>query len=292
MIHNGRQERSEERVAYEQLLRSCLSIDLQQDEKKLSSLASDFAKSSHDLQSQVTAFKERIAGSPLSAMVLLWGERVSNDKIFGKSYLKIMRDLVETGLLPLTVKKKKTGTLQDLLSQDSSGIVDAIRCHQDWSINRREDAVLVYIAFSKWLSKETFGYVPEANDLDRISTQKRAILFETYLKIVSHLDLREQILAKMFYLGGQRALEEVLSVKIEDVNFSRFLIHFSEDVSYPGHLFEDIKRFIQGRKNGYVFAGKEEERVSTTTPFRALKRVVAKLGLDPEFTFKEFTKNI
>ncbi len=292
MVRKGIQEHSEEREAYEQLLKSCLSIDLQQDENKLSTLTSEFAKSSQDLQTQVTAFKESIAGSPLSAMVLLWGEGVSDDKIFGKNYLRIMRDLVETGLLPLTLNKKKTITLQDLSSQDPSRIIDEIRCHQDWSISMREEAVLVYCAFSKWLSKETCGYVLEAKDLDRIAAQKREISFETYLKVLSHLGLREQILAKLFYLGGQRALEEVLSVTIEDVDFSRSLIHFSEDVSYPPHLFEDIKRFIQGRKKGYVFAGKEEERVSTTTPFRALKRVAAKLGLDPEFTFKEFTKNM
>lgn len=291
-IRKGSEEQSQEREAYEQLLKSCISIDSKQDEKKLSALTSDFARSSQDLQKKVAAFKEAITGTPLSAMVLLWGERVSSDKILGKIYLKIMRELVEIGLLPLTLNKKKTTTLQDLSSQDSSHIINGIRCHQNWSISRREDAVLLYTAFAKWLSQETCRYVPEAKDLDRIATQKRAIAFETYLKILSHLDLREQILAKMFYLGGQRALEEVLSVKIEDVDFFRSIVHFSEDVSYPCHLFEDIKRFIQGRKKGFVFAGKEEERVSTTTPFRALKKAAAKLGLDPEFTFKEFTMNI
>lgn len=290
-IRKGIEEHSQEREAYEQLLRSCLSIDLQQDEKKLSTLTSDFAKSSQDLQQKVAAFKESIASSPLSAMVLLWGDLVSNDKTLGKSQLTIMRDLVETGLLPLTLNKKTTVTLQDLSSQDPSHIIDTIRCHKEWSILRREDAVLLYTAFAHWLSQETCGYVPEAKDLDRIATQKRLIAFETYLKILSHLDLREQILAKMFYLGGQRALEEVLSVKIEDVVFSRSLIRFSEDVLYPHHLFEDIKEYIQNRKKGYLFAGKDDERVSTTTPFRALKKVAAKLGLDPEFTFKEFTKN-
>ena len=93
-------------------------------------------------------------------------------------------------------------------------------------------------------------------------------------------------------LGGHRALEEVLSVKIEAIDFSRSLIHFSDDVPYPQHLFEDMKKYIQGRKKGYVFVGKENERVSTTTPFRALKKVASESGLDPEFTFKDFTKNI
>ncbi len=291
-IRKGIEEHSKEREAYEQLLRSCLSIDLQQDEKKIFVLTSDFVKTSQDLQQKVAAFKESIASSPLSAMVLLWGEAVSADKTFGKRHLDIMRDLVQSGLLPLTLNKKKTTTLQDLSSQDPSRIIEDIRCFQDWPIHKREEAVLLYQEFSKWLSKKTSGYNSEAKDFDRLASFKRAIAFETYLKVLGHLDLREQILAKMFYLGGQRALEEVLSVKIEEVDFSQLKINLLEQVSYPRHLFEDIKKYTQGRKKGYVFAGKDEERVSTTTPFRALKKVAAELGLDPEFTFKEFTKNI
>jgi integrase len=204
----------------------------------------------------------------------------------------MMRELIETGVLPLISNKKKTVTLQDFSLQDPSVVIEKIRCFRDWTVSKREDCVLLYKTFSEWLSKETFGYIPESQDLDRVVSQKRQISFETYIKILSHMDLREQILTKMFYLGGSRALEEVLSVKIEDIDFSRSLIHFSDDVSYPQHLFEDIKKHIQNRKKGYVFVGKDEDRVSTTTPFRALKKVALELGLDPDFTFKEFTKNI
>ena len=278
--------------AYEQLLKSCLSIDSQHDEKKLCSFKAGFAKASQNLHAQVVAFKESLAGVPLSALVLLWGELVRDDKVFGTRYLAMMRELIEARLLPLTADKKKTVTLQLLSLQDLSYVIEQIRCHSDWSISKREDSVLLYKTFSEWLCKETFGYVSEAKDPDRIVAQRRQIPFETYIEMLGHMDVREQILTKMFYLGGNRALEEVLSVKIEDIDFARSLIHFSDDVSYPSHLFGDIRRYVQGRKKGYVFAGKEGERVSTTTPFRALKRVASELSLGAEFTFKDFTKNI
>lgn len=285
-------KRFEGKQAYEQLLKSCLSIDSQTDEKKLFSLKSDFSKSSQNLHKQVEVFKNGIAGIPLSSMVLLWGDLICEDKIFGSRYVKMMCELVEKGILPLISGKKKTITLHDFSQQDSSLIIEKIRCYSNWDVNKREDCVLLYKAFSEWFSKETFGYIQEAKDPDRIVTQKRQIPFDTYIKILSHMDLREQILTKMFYLGGSRALEEVLSVKIEDIDFSRYFIHFSDDISYPQHLFEDIKKHIQNRKKGYVFIGKEEERISTTTPFRALKKVASELGLNSEFTFKDFTKNI
>lgn len=277
--------------AYDQLIKSCLSLDAQQNKKKLFSFKSDFAKSSKNLQTQVAIFKERIADAPLSSLVLLWGESISEDKVFGGRYLEMMRELIETGLLTLATEKTRTVNLKDFSLQDPSLVIDNIRCRENWTVSKREDNVLLYKTFSEWLSKETFGYVPEAKDIDRTLTQNRLISFENYIEILSHMDLREQILTKMFYLGGSRALEEVLSVKIEDIDFSRSLVHFSDDVSYPRHLFDDIKKYIQNRKKGYVFAGKDGERVSTTTPFRALKKIASELRLDPEFTFKDFTKN-
>lgn len=291
MVRNDTHVHLEERQAYEQLLNACLSIDPKQDEKQLLSLKTTFLKSSQSLQAQVSAFKDSIVNLPLSFMVLLWGELLCNDRMFGKRYLAMMRDLVNTELLPLAHKKKPV-TLLELSLEDPSLIINRIRCHTDWSINKREDYVLLYKAFSDWLSKESFDYIPEAKDLDRIATQKRLISFEKYTEILMQLDLREQILAKMFYLSGHRALEEVLSLKIEDIDFERSLIHFPEDVSYPRHLFEDIKHYIEGRKKGFVFMGRDAERMSHTTPFRALKAAAAKLKLDAGLTFKDLAKNI
>jgi|SRR5579862_1243658 len=291
MVRNDAHVHLEERQAYAQLLQACLSIDPKQDEKQLLSLKTTFLKSSQSLHAQVFVFKESIANLPLSFMVLLWGELICSDKMFGKRYLAMMRDLINTELLPLTHKKKPI-SLQEFSFQDPSLVIDGIRCHKDWSISKREDYVLLYTSFSDWLSKESFGYIPEAKDFDRISTQKRLIPFEKYTEILMQLDLREQILAKIFYLGGPRALEEVLSLKIEDVDFDRFLIRSPEAVSYPRHLFEDIRQHLDGRQKGFVFMGRDGNRISHTTPFRALKTVASELKLDSEFTFKDLTRNI
>lgn len=292
MAHKDTPALKEERQAYDQLLKSCLSIDPHQDGKNLSVLRTDFTKFSQDLHRQVVLFQKNIAKSPISALILLWGELMRGDKMFGKRYLGMMRDLVATGLLPLVSKTKKTETLQDLSLQDPTFIIDRIRCYKDWSLHKREDHAILYKAFSEWLSKESFGYVPEARDLDRIATQRRQIPYETYIEMISRMDLRERILAKLFYLGGPRALEEVISLKIEDIDFIRHLIHFPEAVSFSRHLLEDITDYIEGRKKGFVFMGRDGERISHTTPFRALKTVVTELKLDPEFTFKDLTRNI
>jgi integrase len=291
MLRKETSIQTQEKQAFDQLVKVCFSIDSHQNEKKFSVLKADFSKVSKAFQAQFLTFKDGIAKMPLSFMILSWGEIVCRDKMFGKRYLGMMCDLLVAGLITLENKKKPV-TLQDLSSQDSSLFVEKIRCYKEWTIHRREDYLCLYKAFSEWLAQETFGYIPAAKDLDRIITQKRQIPFETYLDLLSRLGLREQILAKMFYLGGPRALEEVLSLKIEDVDFSQFVIHFSADVSYPPHLFGDIQQYIENRKKGYVFVGRDEEKISHTTPFRALKLAVAELKLNPDLTFKDLTKNI
>ncbi|MBY0529254.1 MAG: site-specific integrase [Rhabdochlamydiaceae bacterium] len=274
--------KSKEGQAYEQLITSCLSLSSEHDLTKLDALKTDVSHFSEDLHKQVESFKQAISKMPLSVFVILWADSVFDEKSSYK--LELMRDLIETKLVSLS-------SLEKLAKLDPSFILEKIRCCPEWTLNKREDAVLLYTSFASWLSQETFAFVAETKDLDRLATQKRQVPFDLYIKILSHLDLREQILAKMFYLGGNRGLEEVLSVKIEDIDFKKASVHLSETVLYPRHLFSDIESYIQGRKKGYLFLGKEGERISHTTPFRALKKVVSKMQLDPEFTFRELVRN-
>lgn len=292
MVHKDIHANSKEGQGYKQLLKTCLSLGPEHDLSHLDTLKKNLSYLSEDLHKQVESFKQKISKMPLSAFILLWAEQICRDKIYGSRHLTMMDDLMETRLLPIISNKNKAESLQDLSGQDPSLIIDKIRCYKEWSIIKREDYVLLYRDFSEWLSKETCGYIPEARDADRLATHKRYVSFETYIEILSHLDLRERILAKIFYLGGHRGLEEVLSIKIEDIDFLKGCILFAEHVFYPRHLFDDIETYKQDRKRGFLFLGKEGERISHTTPFRALKKVVSELKLDSEFTFRELTKNI
>ena len=276
---------SEERLVYDKLIETCLCSGSEKNAAMLGNTKLELSYVFKDFHKQVDAFKGKIACIPIAIFIAMWADHIRKDKAYGVEHLKMICDLVEKKLMPLV-------ELRNFAKLDFSAILENIRSFEEWTISKREDAILLYTSFASWLSKETFGYIPEAVDLDRITSQKRQVPFETYINIISHLDLRERILAKMFYLGGNRGLEEVLSVKIEDIDSKKRLVHLEEEVSYPRHLFDDIDDYIEGRKKGYVFMGRDGERISHTTSFRALKKVVSDLKLDPEFTFRELTKNI
>jgi hypothetical protein len=278
---------------YFKLLEICLTESLRQSEKELNMLKTDFSEFSKDIHKRMEEFKKKVGKVPLIVVILSWADLMHHDKVFGMRYLKMMREIIEKDLLCITSSKNTPILLQDFATSSPSEVIDYIRCSQDWTISKREDYVLFYRSFSSWLSKETFGFVPAALDIDRSTTQKRQVPFDLYIDILDHLDLREQILAKIFYLRGRRNLEEVLSLKIEDVDFHHNHIKFAQgNVSYPKHLTHDIKRYVKDRKKGLIFIGRDGERIAHTTPFRALKTVISELKQDPEFTFKNFSIDV
>lgn len=285
MAHKETEAKAKERQAYSKLVDACLCSNSDEKIAQLGCLQLETSYVLKEFRKQVDAFIDEIYKLPLAVFIAMWAGSALNDKSSGAEHLTLMCELIEAKLISLT-------SLEKFAQLDPGLILDNIRCFEEWTLSRREQSIILYTSFVSWLAKETFNYVPLAKDIDHIATQKRLVPFEIYIKILSHLDLREKIIAKMFYLGGSRALEEVLSVKIEDVDFSKNKIHLLDDVSYPRHLLEDIKRHIQNRKKGYVFIGKEGERISHTTSFRALKKAASKLNLDSEFTFKELTKNV
>jgi len=239
------------------------------------------------LSEQIDSFQSALSGLPYLSLIMLWAASIHEDRVFGERYILMMTQLLENNVLP-----HRSLTIHQAASTNPEEIVSNIRCCNKWAIDTREDYVSLFCQFTSWAAEITFGYLAKFQDPDRQATMSRSLEYETYIKILKELSERDRILAKMFYLGGGRSLEEVLSLKIKDINFANNILRLSdEQVSYPRHVLEDIKAFIGGRKTGYVFLGRHGEKIDHTVPYRALKTVISKLGLDSSFTFKDFVKN-
>lgn len=237
----------------------------------------------------------KIADVPIVYYIQLWTQNIKNDSLLGAKYCDMMLHLLECNLFIIKYNqryfpvKSLSGTTLPLYNIYEP--IHDIRKYKDWTIEKRERYVAFYLDFLNWLSRKTFLLVPVIEDPERKRTQKRALPFDTYIKIISQLSLRERILAKLFYLGGTRSLEDILSLEIENIGPGG-LIHFSEgSVRYPPHVLQDLEDYLGERKSGYVFIGKGGERLDHTVPYRALKTVTQSMKLDPSFTFKDFTKN-
>lgn len=286
--------RSAQKEAYNDLLEFCIKIEPQNDEATYMSYGADFANSSNKVFHEIDLFKSRVSTFPLLSVILLWARNSSMDKVFGARHIMIMQELLKNKL----IQYRYSGSDELVKIAEFAGlghfpIIERIRCYKEWSIEKREDYVKFYVEFANWLSEASFGFIQKAIDPDRAITANRWLPFDLYVTIIKELADRERALAKIFYLGGARSLEEVLSLKIEDIDFKQHALYIvKEAVRYPKHLFEDLREYINDRKNGYVFIGRHGDRIDHTVPYRALKTVTSKLKLDSSFTFKDFVKNL
>ncbi|MBS0654698.1 MAG: site-specific integrase, partial [Verrucomicrobia bacterium] len=280
--------------SFNRLLQFCDELKADSDSVSLLAHGSDMMVLSEKVDEAISQFQHQISNKPFMALVVSWASDVDAHLASGERLVACILDLIEHGVLPYEDKKShKFITLSQLQLEDHADVFDAIRSVNEWSVDKQEEYVLIYGQFANKLSELTSGLILEPFDIDRSLTSKRRLPFETYIKILKHLSERERILTKIFYLGGSRSLEEVLSLKIEDIDFTNHTLYISEEpIVYPKHVFHDLKYFIGRRTKGFVFTGRSGDKIDHTVPYRALKLIISKLDLDPAFTFKDFVKNV
>jgi len=277
---------------YSRLLDLCLKLDSKHDQTDFHACGADFSMASEYVDDEIKKFAAKVQNMPLTAIILLWAKHIKTTPQ-GIPNIDMMYELLEHNVFGFKSKKREFLTVGEFARIDQSEIIDSIRSNKGWDIWEREGYVHLFVHFEHWLSETTFGFVPKVIDHDREVTKNRKLSYNQYIKIINDLQERERILAKIFYLGGSRSLEEVLSLRIEDIDhFKKTLIISEETISYPRHVLNELLDYIGDRKKGFVFTGKDGERINHTVPYRALKTIIPKRCLDPSFTFKDFVKNI
>lgn len=286
--HIKKQEASGQYLAIEKF---CSEIDPSLTCEKLYNETQQFAAASETIGKELEVFSNALAKISLSSLILLWSQSMAKDRALGARNLSMMNELLVSKVLPLATGNKLT-MVKEMAALSHASVVDKIRCYSQWPIQMREDYVSFYLDFANWLSASTFGFIPPATDPDRNLTASRQLPHATFIKLITHLPDRERILAKLFYLGGERSLEEVLSVKIEDISLQSKQITYEKYLTnYPQHVICDILEYVGSRKTGFVFINKDGERLNHTVPYRALKSAAQKLNLPSSFTFKDLVRD-
>lgn len=264
------------------------------DDQVYCSHSTTFAAHTEKVYAEIEHFHSMFSEMPFLSFIVLWANSMERDRVFGERYISMINDLVQKNLIPYwDFKFNRPLHVEEARNINHETVIDNIRCYKDWSLDKREDYVTFYCEFANWASETSFGYFGKAIDPDRQITLRRRLPYDSYVRILKELSDRDRILAKIFYLGGSRSLEEVLSLEIENIDFQKNTLSFSQEaISYPRHVLEDIKEYVGNRKSGYVFLSRQGERIVHTVPYRALKTVVSKLDFDPSFTFKDFVKNV
>lgn len=199
--------------------------------------------------------------------------------------------LLDYKLIPFTDKEGNRIKIKNFDRANHIEIIDKIRSIENLSVEIKEGLVLLYLNFAAWLWNEANRPCPVI-DPDRERSKGRALSYDSFAKLLSKLDSKMRIIAKLLYFGGKRTLDDVLKVDFEDINFKQNKIIYTEAIiSYPGHLFEDIKHLTHGeiKKKGHVITGRGNAPLNPSTIFRNFKEAGLDAGLGTNFTHKDLT---
>lgn len=237
-----------------------------------------------ELQKSIGAISEQ----PFLAAFLAWIKEIERIPNFDLGFAKT---LLEKGFIGIADDEGQVWTIAKASGFNHQDIIDAIRCHYEWSIEARESLVMTYTSFIHWLSSVTLGYISKVEDPDLMRSNARAFPYPMFLKFTSHLKDKDRLVAKLLYFGGSRTLEEVLNLQLEEVDFDNRIIFFGkEKIHYPLHIFADIKSLSRDRKRGRVFLGrKNNDALNPTTVFRNFKTAAMAIDIGKIFTPKLLT---
>jgi integrase len=235
------------------------------------------------IKSEYAKFIEEVSEKPFLASFLVWVKEVAYRE--GEA-IEGAKMLLEHGLIGVTDDEGHPWTIGKAKGFDHRTVIDTIRCHKEWTLPVRENLVKTYISFISWLSFETHFYIPRLEDPDLDRSRGRLLPYSAFLSFLDALpNEKARLVANLLYFGGSRTMEEVLQLTLKNVDFDKKVIYYEfVPVSYPAHVFSDIKSVMKPRTSGKVFLGRQETALHPATIFRNFKEAAVKAGLGPLFT--------
>lgn len=262
-------------------------FDRKSDNNKIKS-AQAFYEKVNKFKQEIKKVRLKFAESSLHEAFYIWKAGIEPS-----IYKDLGEFLVREMFIVLCDKSNRPLSIKSSESIDHTKILNKIRCTRTFSILLKENLILAYLSFFNWLSVITDSLTPFVEDPDEIRRQGRIIPYFMFIRFLCELNEKEQVVAKLLYYGGSRTLEEILSLNLRDIDLNKGLIEFgSQLISYPQHIFSDIKALTGTRTTGKVFKGRQNAPLNPATIFRNFKEAAIKVGLGQSFSPKLLTTNV
>ena len=225
---------------------------------------------------------ETITSQPLLAAYIVWAKEC----VFARQGdINFAKTLLEYGYIKTADKNGKMFTIAHAKEIDHYTVLNAIRSTRNLPPQMREHLVMTYVIFIQWLAKETQGYIHQLEDPDLEKVKGRVLLFPTFIALLGHLRDREQLIAKLLYFDGNRTLDEVLHLNVDQIDHKNNMIRYpSEVINYPSHVFNDLQKIIESKKSGRVFVGRQNAPLNASTIFRNFKEAAVQAGIGSHFS--------
>jgi len=248
-----------------------------------------FIRGRDHLHAEIASFSKVAKKTSLLAAFFVWAKEYTMQSLLEDNIAL----LVKNEFIDFKNKSGDFVKIQDVNEKSIKSDLEKIRCRKELTIAQQELLVQNFIDFFNWLANQTLFYHLKIADPDKSQSQNRVFAHEDFIDLLTHLDKRCQLIAKLLYFGGRRTLDEVITLHIEVVDFKNYLINYEDQpVSYPLHVFEDIKSLIGDRTSGNLFIGRQGTPINPSTIFRNFKEVANLLDFEETFSPKTLTTDL
>lgn len=213
------------------------------------------------------------------------------------NYQSHMRKLAQFGFIDPSI------TLQIFALVNHNNAIDQIKAVHAWAESSRQARAACYISFTRFLSRRTHGIIPRAipnresgtktffSVYEKVKTEAMTqVQWIRFLEELEKIAPRECLIAKVILQGGKR-VSEVLTLKVDQINFERRKVFFRQSktkglkketvITYPTSIMEKLHAYIGGR-TGYVFVS----RFGKPIDLRWVASMFAKAGNQAGLPFK------
>ncbi len=182
-------------------------------------------------------------------------------------------------------------------------VIDNIKLIDGLSECTRQAWAACYIAYTRFLSRRSHGIIPRAIPNREASSKTFFSVYEKvktnamtqaqWIKFLEELEKiapRECLIAKVILQGGKR-VSEVLSLKVNQIDFERKKIFFRQSktkglkketvITYPESVIEKLRLYI-GERKGHVFVS----RFGKPVDLRWVADKFARAGVQAGIPFK------
>jgi hypothetical protein len=128
-----------------------------------------FSNEKHRLNEEVKKSVDVLSREPFLTAFLFWIKEIATEP----PERLAAKFLLENGFIGITDKEGHVWTLANAKLFDHRNVLEAIRCHREWSFSLRESLVKTYLNFMQWLWSATFGYINKLEDPDLWRSQGR-----------------------------------------------------------------------------------------------------------------------
>jgi len=213
------------------------------------------------------------------------------------NYQSGMRKLTTLGLLDPTLN------LQAFALINHDAIVDQIKLVSEWTECSRQARAACYISFTRFLNRRTQGIIDRARPnkegtaktffkvYEKVKTSAMTqVQWTQFLDALEKISPREALIAKVILQGAKR-VSEVLSLKVDQIDWERRKIRFAQSktkglkketvITYPESVIEKLRAYV-GERKGAVFITKFGKNVD----LRWLAKLFAQAGRVAALPFK------